>query len=251
MLKGNLEMCFTDASWLAEYMPSLTMFTTPYLYKDYNHMAKVLSGEIGTNLFDSIATEIGVRPLGAYYLGSRTINLRKDKEITSRKDMEGIQLRVPNSATWIYMGKALGANPVAMGFGDTYLALQTGAVDGQDNPLGGTLNAKFTEVTESVTLTNHSIGTVWLAIAEQVWQEMDSDLQDKVMEAVSESKDWCDEYNLDSESKLAQEFRDLGLKVYEPDMTNYKNEVFGYYLDDVNMSGEWDMDLYNDIISQM
>jgi TRAP-type transport system periplasmic protein len=251
MIKGNLEMCYTDASWLVEFMPSLSMFTAPYLYKDYKHMDTVLNGQIGADLFDRIAKELGVRPLGAYYLGSRTINLRTDKEVKSRDDLKGIQLRMPNSESWLYMGRALGATPVAMGFNDTYLALQTGAVDGQDNPLPGTMDAKFNEVTKSITLTNHVIGTVWLAIAESVWNKLGQDLQGKVMEAVEASRDWNDMENIAYESQLADQFRALGLNVYAPDMTAYKNEVFNVYLSDPKMSGSWDMGLYDQIMSVM
>lgn len=251
MIKGNLEMCYTDASWLVEFMPSLSMFAAAYLYKDYDHMTTVLNGSIGDDLFNKIAEEIGVRPLGAYYLGSRAINLRTDKEVKSRNDLKGVQLRMPNSEAWLYMGRALGATPVAMGFNDTYLALQTGAVDGQENPLPGTMDGKFQEVTKSITVTNHVVGTVWLAIAESVWQELGTDLQSKVMDAVEVSRAWNDEQYLRYESELVQEFRDLGLKVYTPDMTNYKNEVFGVYLADPKMSGEWNMALYEKIMSVM
>lgn len=251
MIRGNLEMCYTDASWLSEFMPSLEMFTAAYLYRDYDHMNTVLSGEIGAELFDSIAKEVGVRPLGVYYLGSRILNLRQDKEITSRADMAGVQLRMPNSETWLYMGRALGANPVAMGFNDVYLALQTGAIDAQDNPLPTVDTAKFYEVTRSITITNHSIGTVWLAISESVWQQMDSELQAKVMDAVDVSRNWNDQVNLQHEAKLVEQFIDYGLKVYTPDMTNYKNEVFNYYLNDPRMSNAWDLDLLEKILSSM
>jgi tripartite ATP-independent transporter DctP family solute receptor len=249
MIKGNLEMCYTDATWLAEFMPSLTMFTVPYLYKDYDHMNKVLNGDIGKEIFNKIAGEIGVRPLGAYYLGSRTINLREDKQVTKRSDLAGVQLRVANSESWLYMGRALGANPVAIGFNDTYLALQTGTVDGQENPLPGTMNAKFGEVTKSITLSNHVVGTIWLAIAENLWKNMDDEMKDRIMQAVKVSIDFCNTTNVQYEKDLVKEFRDKGLKVYAPDMSAYKEEVFGYYLNDKKMSGSWDMDLYKKIQS--
>lgn len=77
--------------------------------------------------------------------------------MNARLDLAGVNLRMPNSAAWLFMGRALGANPTPMAFAEVYQGLQTGAIDGQDNPLPTTRAQKWYEVTSSIVLTGHVI----------------------------------------------------------------------------------------------
>ena len=249
IMRGNLEMCLTSSSWLAEYVPALKMIAAPYLFKDYEHMSAVLNGEIGGELFEQIAGDIGIRILSVFYTGSRTINLTSDKEITSREDLSGIQLRVPNSDAWIYMGKALGVNPVPMALSETYLALQTGTIDGQDNPLPATMKNGFGEVTKSISMTNHIIDQVWLAISEDVWASLDDEGRQVVKDAADAAREYCDTTNLAQIEDLIAQFEAMGLSVYRPDVSAFRQEVMDYQWADTDRSGEWDKELYEKIQS--
>ena len=137
------------------------MFTAGYLFNSYDHMTATLNGEVGQEVFQKISDEQGLLPLGAWYLGSREISLSEDRAIKTPEDLNGVNLRMPNSEAWLFLGEALGANPTPMSFSELYLALQTGAVDGQDNPLGSVESAKFYEVQKSITLTHHLVDSVW------------------------------------------------------------------------------------------
>ena len=167
---GQADITATAASWLTDGSPWVSMFTAGYIFKSYDHMTKVLNGPVGQEIFERIAKEQGIRPLGAQYLGTRQLNLIDDKEIKTPADLRGVNLRMPNSDSWIFLGKALGANPTPISFSELYMALQTRTVDGQDNPLPSTKNAKFYEVTKSITITNHLVDSVWPAINEKKWQ---------------------------------------------------------------------------------
>ena len=97
--------------------------------------------------------ELGVKLLSVMYLGRRQVNLRQPKdELTVRTpaDLEGVNLRMPGTDAWQFLGKALGAAPTPMAFSEVYTALSTGAVDGQDNPLPTVVDAKFYEVTNQI-----------------------------------------------------------------------------------------------------
>lgn len=247
MLRGNLEMSLVGASYLGEQLPYLNMFKAAYVFRDYDHMSKVLNGEIGKEVFEDTANQIGIRPLAALYIGSRCINLVEDKEITCKDDLKGVSLRVANAESWIQMCKALGANPVPMALNETYLSLQTGGVDGQDNPLPATMAQGFGEVTKSITMTNHIVDTTWLCITEEIWQSFDAETQAAVMAAAEAAREFCDNANLEQIDDLKQQFRDMGLSVYEPDLSDYAVEVFQYYIDNPELSGTWDLDLYDRI----
>ena len=150
---GDVDMIYSSASWLTDGSPWISMFTAGYVFQSYDHMTKVLNGDIGKDMFQKVAEEQGILPLGAFYLGTRQISLSQDKQIKTPEDLKGINLRMPNSDAWVFLGKAMGANPTAVGFNDLYLALQTGTVDGQDNPLPTVKSAKFYEVQKSTSLT--------------------------------------------------------------------------------------------------
>src|SRR3989339_809652 len=166
---GQADITATAAPWLTDGSPWISMFTAGYIFKSYDHMTTVLNGEIGKQAFERVAKEQGIRPLGAQYLGTRQLNMVKDVWIKTPDDLKGVKLRMPNSDSWLFLGRALGANPTPISFSELYMALQPKTVDGQDNPLPSTKNAKFFEVTKSITLTNHLVDSVWPAINEAKW----------------------------------------------------------------------------------
>lgn len=242
-IRGNATMCYTDGTWLATYMPSTSMFSAGYIFKDLDHMNRVLNGQIGEDLYEEIAKKVGVRPFGSYYIGSRSINLRSATPAMTPADLRGVKLRMPNSEAWLMLGKALGANPTPIAFSELYTALATGTVDGQDNPLTATEEGKFYEVTKSIALTNHQIGTVWPAINEKFWQSLGPELQGLVKQAFVEGIEYNNKLVIDKENSLVEYFRSKGLTVVTPDIDAFKKQVDDYYLQQTNFIKDWDMDL--------
>ena len=102
--------------------------------------------------------QLGIHILGPTYFGTRQVGLRIDKEIKTPADMAGIKLRMPGGDAWQFLGTALGANPTPMAYAEVYTGLQTGAIDGQDNPLPNVENMKFYEVMKQIVLTSHLVG---------------------------------------------------------------------------------------------
>lgn len=247
LMRGNLEMAYTSAPWMAEFVPSLNMFTAGYMFKDYDHMTKVLNGEIGKQVFEEVVEKTGVRPLGAFYLGSREINLRENKEVKTPEDLKGVKLRMPNTPSWLFLGEALGANPTPLAFSELYMALSTGAVDGQDNPLPTVQNAKFYEVTKSISLTHHIIDSTWPTINEEVWQEMGPELQEKMYAAVEKAREFTDQTNLKAEAELVEFMKQQGLTVTEPDREAFSTQVLNKYLENKEITKDWNMDLYQQV----
>ncbi|RPF54242.1 sialic acid TRAP transporter substrate-binding protein SiaP [Aquisalibacillus elongatus] len=248
LMRGNLEMAYVSAPWVSEHIPSMSMFTSGYLFKDYDHMTNTFNGEIGEQVFEDVVDELGVRPLGAFYLGSRQLNYRDiGKEIRTPEDLEGVTLRMPNTDSWLFLGEALGANPTPVDFSELYMALNTGTVQAQDNPLPTVKNAAFHEVTDYITITDHVIDTVWPTINEEVWQSLPSEYQEVILESVEEARKYVDETNLDAESELVEFFESEGLTVIEADKDAFMERVQAEYLNNEEMTSSWDMDLYERI----
>lgn len=248
--KGTVDMVYTSAQWLAEFVPYLSMFGAAYTFQSYEQMTKTFNGSIGKKIFEEVAQKTGIRPLVAYYLGTRQLNLTaKVGPVTKPEQMKGVKLRVPNSPTWIAMGKALGANPTPMAFNEVYMGLKTGAIDGQDNPLPTDKNAKFYEVTKYIVLTNHVVDSTWPSINEKKWKSLTKQQQEWVMQAAEKARQFCDKTNLDNEKNILDFFREQGLIVIEnPDRAAFAAYAKNSYLtESKEISKAWDLDLYEEI----
>lgn len=243
---NDAQMSLVSASWLTTGSPWVGMFAAGYTFKSYDHMTAVLNGEIGRAAFARIGEEQGVLPLGAWYLGSRQISLSEDRPIRTPEDLNGVNLRMPNSDAWLELGRALGANPTPISFSELYLALQTGVVDGQDNPLPTVESAKFYEVQSSITITNHLVDSVWPAINLDFWNSLTEAQQRVILEGVEVGRKFCDETNLAREAELVEFFKSQGLRVYEADLDAFAQHVTDYYLASPT-SADWDLDLLEQI----
>ena len=167
--RGNLEMSITSAQELAKLIPDWSVFTAGYLLRDADHQRKVFTSDIGEEFFQMAEDKLGVKLLGVMYFGKRHLNLRTDKKVMTPDDMAGVKLRMPGTDAWQFLGKALGANPTPMAFTEVYTGLQTGAIDGQDNPLPTDKDKKFYEVTKQIILTGHLADMNFLALSKKVW----------------------------------------------------------------------------------
>lgn len=247
VIAGDCDMIYSSASWLTTNSPWLSMFTAGYMFKSYEHMTTVFNGAVGQEVFARVAEEQGIVPLGAYYLGTRQISLAANKEIKTPADLNGVNLRMPDSDAWVFLGKAMGANPTPIAFNDLYLALQTGTVDGQDNPLPTVESAKFYEVQDSISITNHLVDSVWPTMNQNTWNSLTDQQKAWVMEGVEAAREYCDKTNLEKEERLVQFFTDEGLSIYYADIDTFASEVLAKYLEDETMAGSWDMDLYEKV----
>lgn len=88
---GDVDMIYSSASWLTDGSPWISMFTAGYVFQSYDHMTKVLNGDIGKDMFQKVAEEQGILPLGAFYLGTRQISLSQDKQIKTPRGSQGHQ----------------------------------------------------------------------------------------------------------------------------------------------------------------
>ncbi len=246
VVAGDADIVLSSAPWLTTGSPWVSMFTAGYMFKSYDHMTSTLNGEVGQEAFQRIADEQGILPLGAWYLGSREISLSEDKEIKTPADLNGINLRMPNSDAWLFLGKALGANPTPVSFSELYLSLQTGVVDGQDNPLPTVESAKFYEVQKSITLTNHIIDSVWPTMNIDTWNSLTDAQKEIIIQGVEAGRKYCDETNLDKEAKLVDFFKEQGLSIYEADIDAFSEHVQSQYLNDP-ISESWDKALYDKV----
>jgi tripartite ATP-independent transporter DctP family solute receptor len=236
--RGNLEMCIASAQELATLIPEFSIFTAGYLHRDAEHQKKVFAADFMEPLKKKVEDELGVKLLTVMYLGRRQLNLRTDKEIKTPADLAGVKLRMPGADAWQFLGKALGANPVPTAFTEIYTALQTGAIDGQDNPLPTDRDSKFYEVTKQIVLTSHLVDLNYLALSKKVWDGLTPEQQAVLQKAADDAAESGRQKQLVLETELEQFFKDKGLKVYAPDVEAFRKHVQKVYLES-DFSKSW------------
>jgi TRAP-type C4-dicarboxylate transport system substrate-binding protein len=155
--RGNLEMGNIAPQDIANQIPAWSILTAAYLFRDADHLEAFFDSDAGQEMKQMAEEQLGIHILGPTYFGSRQVGLAVDKKIDTPADMAGIRLRMPPGEAWQFLGEALGANPTAMAYAEVYTGLQTGAIDGQDNPLPNVQNMKFYEVMSQIALTRHVV----------------------------------------------------------------------------------------------
>lgn len=238
MARGNLEMAMISMQDIAKQVPEYSLFTAGYLMRDPDHLMKVYEGPIGQEISAKVAEKMDIAILQAAYLGTRQVNLREPRNVKTPTDLAGIKLRMPGSKEWLFLGTALGANPTPLAFNEVYLALKTGTIDGQDNPLPTVKSAKFYEVTKQIVLTSHLVDAVFLSVSTKAWKAMSADDQKKVKAAAVAGAKFNNENRIKDEKELIEFFKKEGLTVITPDVDAFRSTVQKAYLAS-EFSKEW------------
>ncbi len=236
--RGNLEMGNIAPQDISNQIPEWSLLTSAYLFRDAEHLRTFFDSEIGGQFKTMAEEQLGIRILGPTYFGARQVGLRGDKKINTPEDMAGIRLRMPGGDAWQFLGEALGANPTPVAYAEVYTALQTGAIDGQDNPLPNVQNMKFYEVMDQIVLTSHLVGYDLLVISQSAWEDFSPEEQEALQAAADQVIDWSQQMHLDMEASLLEEFRAAGLDIYEPDQDAFRAFAQQKYLDS-EISASW------------
>jgi TRAP-type C4-dicarboxylate transport system substrate-binding protein len=231
---GDLEMSITSAQELATFFPEWSIFTAGYILQDADHQVAVFNDAVFDQFEQKLEDELGVVLLAPMYLGRRQVNLRQCPEeltVTTPADLSGVNLRMPGTDAWQFLGRALGANPTPMAFTEVYTALASGAVDGQDNPLPTVVDAKFYEVTCQIVLTSHLVDWNFIALSKQVYDGLTPEQQQQIRAAAWAAADFGRENQLAKEDELVAFLEGEGMKISEPDVDAFRDHVQAAYLE--------------------
>ena len=161
--------------------------------------------------------------------------------------MKGIKLRMPNVESWLDMGRALGANPTPLGFGEVYMALKTKTIDGQDNPLPTDFASKIYEVTKYIELTDHMIGFVTPVINEKLWQGMSDNSRVFIKKALEVARNYQNYIVLEQEASLLGTFQSkYGMEVVIPDKKAFMDHAKAFYNQE-KFDKRWGKGMYSKI----
>ncbi|WP_366655684.1 sialic acid TRAP transporter substrate-binding protein SiaP [Fodinicurvata sp. EGI_FJ10296] len=228
MQLGTTQMALDGAGILSQWLEAMSVLEAPYLARDYDHLVRLVESDAGAALVEELRETAGLRLLDVWYYGTRqmTNNVRP---IESVEDVAGLRLRVPEVDLSLRFAEALGMTPTPMAFPELYLGLQTGVVDGQENPLPTIDSASFYEVQDHLTLTNHLVQFVGPIVSETAWAEASAEDQDIVIEVLQSHGAAYSEAVIESEEALVAELEDKGMQVTRPDLAPFREAMTPVY----------------------
>jgi tripartite ATP-independent transporter DctP family solute receptor len=230
MARGNLEMSSISAFDIAKLVPEFSIFTAGYIIRDPDHLMKVFNGPVGDELFKMVSEKMDITILSPIYLGTRQLNLRDLKNVKTPADLKGVKLRMPGTKEWLFLGEALGATATPLAFGEVYLGLKTGTIDGQDNPLPSVRSAKFYEVTKQITLTSHLVDGIFISVSNKTWNTLSADQKAKLKAAAQSAAKYNNDNRIADEKQMVDFFKAQGLTVTTPDVDAFRKTVQTTYL---------------------
>ncbi len=229
MARGNLELSAISAFDIAKLVPEFSVFTAGYVVRDPAQQQKIFNGPIGAELFKLVTEKMEVTPLATAYLGTRQVNLRDVRNVKTPADLKGVKLRMPGTKEWLFLGEALGATATPLAFGEVYLGLKTGTIDGQDNPLPSVRAAKFYEVTKQIVMTSHLVDSLFIAISSKSFNALTPTQKQKVSAAAQAAAAYNNDNRIKEEAQLIEFFKKEGLKVTTPDVEAFRKSVQATY----------------------
>ncbi|MCX7382722.1 MAG: sialic acid TRAP transporter substrate-binding protein SiaP [Alphaproteobacteria bacterium] len=221
---GAMGLVTEGGALIGQFLPQMSIIEAPYIWKDAAHMGRALASSFIEELNKSLIEKRDLRIIASTYYGKRHLTTGK-KEVRSVADMAGFKLRVPEVDTFVAMTEAWGAKATPMNFGELYLALSQGAVDGQENPLPTIQAGKLFEVQKFLVLTGHIITPRFVVANETTWRKLSAADRDVVAAAIKSAAAWNDAEILRQEDSLADTFRKAGMTVIEPDVESFRKPV--------------------------
>ncbi|MGX1788355.1 TRAP transporter substrate-binding protein DctP [Bosea sp. NPDC055332] len=231
MQRNNLEMGNIAPQDVSNQIPAWSIVTSAYLFRDADHLKKVFASPVGAELKKMAEDKLNIKILGPTYFGARQVGLKPKKKVSTPADLAGVKLRMPGGDAWQFLGQSLGANPTPMAYAEVYTGLQSGAIDGQDNPLPNVQNMKFYEVSSQIVLTSHLVGFDLLCVTKRIWDGMDAKKQAAFQAAADAAIDWSTKEHLAKEAELVDFFKKQGLEVYTPDLKAFRDFAQKKYLE--------------------
>ncbi len=234
---GTVQMAEVSGGVMSTFAPETGVFSLPFIFRDWNHLDKVLKNPAVVSKLDEITLKkTGIRTLGWMEQGFR-VTLTTKKPINALKDFEGLKIRLPEDKVLIRTFQLVKAAPTVIPWGEVYTSLQTGVVDGMESTTPAMYTMKFYEVANYVAETNHQHSVVGFLISDKLFQSLSKAAQEVVQQAARETM----ESNYQQEQGEAQQSLNLlNAKVKQstkPDIKPFQEAVQPVYKEFADQTG--------------
>jgi tripartite ATP-independent transporter DctP family solute receptor len=207
--QGSIDIYIGSTGPLGGFVPSVQMLDIPFLFRDYNHVDKVLDGPIGQGLILDV-DKVQMKGLAFWENGFRNLTNSK-KIIRTPADAKGLKIRTMENPVHIQAWKAVGVIPTPMAWSEVFGALQQGVIDGQENPIAVILQNKVYEVQKYLSLTQHVYSPAMLIMSAKRWSEIPPQDQQIILQAAKEGAIYERKINRDNEEQMITELASKGM----------------------------------------
>ncbi len=234
---GVLDFTFLEMGRFNIYFPEAQVFSLPYMFEDFTALQNASKNtEIGKLITDKANKQLNVTILSQGYNGTRQTT--SNRAINSITDMKGLKLRVPKAEANLEFARLSGASATPMAFSEVYLALQTNAVDGQENPLSAIRAQKFYEVQKYLAMTNHIINDQIYLVSNDTMKKLPEDLKKIVKEEAIKAAKYHTELFVNEEASAIEFFKSQGVTVTTPDLVPFRKAMKPFYDEYVKKNGK-------------
>ena len=227
---GTIDAAMLMGGVIADYgAPLLRVFSLPYLFDSVDHARRFEKSEDGQALFDYVQ-EAGTRIvcLGAYQESARNYFFT-EKDVQHPEDMQGLLIRCQEGAVYYDAIEALGATAQAVDFSELFTALQSGIVDGAEQPLSGYVTNAYPEIAKYYVLDQHEISPNLILFSEAVWNKLSSEDQALIQECFNESVGYFEEISDAADAEYLEQMAAAGVKVTEVNVAEWKEACASVY----------------------
>lgn len=237
---GTLQLTANSQGPVSALVPEVALIGLPFLFDDAEQAYEVLDGPVGDEL-EALAKEQDLKVLAWWDNGIRHIT-NSQRPVNAPEDLAGLKIRTPEDPMTVDIFTALEGNPTPLAFGELYLALRQGTVDGQENPLVNIASAKLNEVQTHLALTGHKYEATPFVMSLQAWDALSAEDQELVQSVAEEARDTqreaMQEQATELEATLGEE-----MEISEPDKAPFREATEGVY-------DEWSGQ-YPDLVEQL
>ncbi|MDZ5077681.1 TRAP transporter substrate-binding protein [Nesterenkonia sp. HG001] len=223
---GTLDMSVNSQGPFSPVVPEANLVGLPFLFENSEHAYEVIDGEAGDHLAAE-AEERGYHVLAWWDNGVRDIT-NSTRPIEDVEDLRGLQIRTPDDPMTIDIFRSLGASPTPMAFGELYLGLRQGAVDGQENPVVNIHSSSLHEVQDHLAVTGHKYELNPFVISTQTWATLDEEDQELLSELAIEARDHQRALMQKQTEEIYSEYEDT-LEVTHPDREAFREATGDVY----------------------
>lgn len=224
---GTIDISAIGGPIFTNWVPEYGVFGLPFMFDDFKEAYAALDGPIGDKMIE-LAKEKGFIILSHWDYGFRNIT-NNVRPINVPEDLVGLKMRVPQEFVNIETFKGFGSSVSPIAFGELYLALQQGVVDGQENPLGTILYTKFYEVQKYLSMTQHIYANTVLIFSEKTWNSISDGNKILIRSAAQEARDYMRNIIMAEDKNLIQELEKQGMKINYPDLSKFKAKTPDIY----------------------
>ena len=245
VVNGSDWISVDGVNFLGDYIPDYNAVTGPLLYSSFDEYLRMMKTPLVQNL-NNQAYEKGIKVLSLDWLfGFRSIMAKK--VIKTPADMKGVKLRVPTSQLYTFTIEALGGNPVAMPYPDTYAAIQQGVIDGVEGSIMTYYGTKQYENVKEYSLTRHLLGVSAVSISRKCWDSLTDEQRTILQEEFNNGAQDNLAATIELEKEYEVKLKELGVNFHEVDMAAFNKAVAPVY----SMFPKWTPGIYDEIMKEL